>query len=64
MADTSEVPYDEQSPQQQADTRRRWDADIAATRAALNYAERFAAEGRPYVEAAPDGSVVYRDGAR
>lgn len=59
MTDQAEVPYDEQSPQQQAETRRRWDTDIRATREALNYEERFAAEGRAYVEAAPDGSVVH-----
>jgi hypothetical protein len=64
MTDRSEIPYDAQTPEQQAETRRRWDLAIEASREALNYAERFAAEGRGYVEAAPDGSIIRHEGAR
>lgn len=56
--ETSSVPYDDQSPSEQAETRARWDAQIAETRASLNYEQQFRSEGRTYSEAAPDGTLI------
>lgn len=57
-AKRNEKPYDEQTPEEQERTRQLWEEDIRRTREALNYAERFAAEGRRFTEAMPDGSIV------
>ena len=50
--------YDDLDPKAQAAVRAEWDARIEARRAALNLAEHFAAEGRSWVEAGPDGTTV------
>lgn len=50
--------YDDLDPKAQAVVRAEWDARIEARRAALNLAERFAAEGRSWVEAGSDGAPV------
>ena len=55
--------YDELDAKAQAVVRAEWDARIEARRAALNLAERFAAEGRSWVEAGPDGTPVRRQAA-
>src|SRR5215211_6702682 len=47
--------YDDSDPKTQASVRAEWDARIEARRVALDLAERFAAEGRSWVEAGPDG---------
>lgn len=52
--------YDDLDPKAQATVRAEWDARIEARRAALNLAERFAAEGRSWVEAGPSGTTVRR----
>src|SRR5436190_2613696 len=54
--------YDDLDPKAQAGVRAEWDARIEARRAALNLAEVFAAEGRSWVEAGPDGSTVRHAG--
>ena len=51
-------PYDDLDPKAQASVRAEWDARIEARREALNLAERFAAEGRSWVEAGPDGGTA------
>jgi hypothetical protein len=56
--------YDDLDPKAQATVRAEWDARIEARRAALNLADRFAAEGRSWVETSPDGSTVRRGAAR
>jgi hypothetical protein len=55
--------YDELDAKAQAVVRAEWDARIEARRAALNLAERFAAEGRSWVEAGADGAPVHRPAA-
>lgn len=50
--------YDDLDARSQAAVRAEWDARIEARREALNLAERFAAEGRSWVEAGPDGATV------
>jgi ParD-like antitoxin of type II bacterial toxin-antitoxin system len=52
--------YDDLAAKSQAAVRAEWDARIEARREALNLAERFAAEGRSWVEAGPDGVPVRR----
>ena len=52
--------YDDLDAKTQAAVRAEWDARIEARREALNLAERFAAEGRSWVEAGPDGTTVRR----
>lgn len=52
--------YDDLDPKAQATVRAEWDARIEARREALNLADRFAAEGRSWVEASPDGTIVRR----
>jgi hypothetical protein len=52
--------YDDLDARSQAAVRAEWDARIEARREALNLAERFAAEGRSWVEAGPDGTTVRR----
>ena len=56
--------YDALDPKAQATVRAEWDARVEARRAALNLAERFAAEGRSWVEAGPSGTTVRRPAAR
>ncbi|WP_286689934.1 hypothetical protein [Aeromicrobium sp. REDSEA-S38_B2] len=56
--ETSSVPYDDQTPEQQAVTRAQWNTEIARTRASLNYEELFAARGEVYSEATPDGRLL------
>ena len=50
--------YDDIDAKAQAVVRAEWNARIEARRSALNLAERFAAEGRSFVEAGPDGGTV------
>jgi hypothetical protein len=50
--------YDRLSPKEQAVVRAEWAARIDERRTSLNLAERFAAEGRSWVELADDGTVV------
>ncbi|HEX7167063.1 MAG TPA: hypothetical protein VF230_08790, partial [Acidimicrobiales bacterium] len=50
--------YDDLDAKAQATVRAEWDARIEARRAELNLAEQFAAEGRSWVEARPDGTTV------
>lgn len=50
--------YDDLDAKAQATVRAEWDARTEARRAELNLAEQFAAEGRSWVEASPDGTVV------
>jgi hypothetical protein len=52
--------YDDVDPKTQAMIRREWEARIEARRASLNLSERFAAEGRTWVEADPDRGPVRR----
>lgn len=55
--------YDDLDAKSQAAVRAEWDARIEARREALNLAERFAAEGRSWVEAGPDGTTVRQPAA-
>ena len=50
--------YDDLDPKAQATVRAEWDARIEARRAALNLAEQFTAEGRSWVEAGPEGTII------
>jgi len=54
------LSYDGLDPKAQATVRAEWDARIEARRAALNLADRFAAEGRSWVEASAEGTTVRR----
>jgi hypothetical protein len=56
--------YDDLDPKAQAAVRAEWDAGIEARRVALNLAERFAAEGRSWVEAGPEGTTVRHPAAK
>lgn len=56
--------YDRLSPKDQAVVRAEWTSRMEELRTDLNLAERFAAEGRTWVELAPDGSVVERGTAK
>lgn len=56
--------YDDLDPKAQAVVRAEWDARIEARRAALNLAERFAAEGRSWVEAGSDGATIRHPAGR
>lgn len=58
MGDGKRIPYDAQTPMQQAETRREWDARIAATRESLDYEAAFQRDGQAYSEAAADGELV------
>ncbi len=56
------IPYDAQTPVQQAETRQKWDAQIAATRESLNFEAKFQCEGQAYSEATADGELVRHPG--
>jgi hypothetical protein len=60
MESGSELPYDEQTSEQQVRTRARWARGIARSRAALNYEAEFVAKGWPYSEAGQDGELLLR----
>src|SRR4051812_47144020 len=49
--------YDRLSPKEQAVVRAEWASRIEELRSTVNLAERFAAEGRTWVELASNGSV-------
>ena len=55
--------YDELDPKAQAVVRAEWAERIEARRTALDLGERFAAEGRSWVEVGPDGELVRRGAA-
>jgi hypothetical protein len=66
VADVAEVlrgakTYDELGTEDQAVVRAYWAERVTALARALRLDEAFAAEGRPYVELDPAGSVVRRD---
>ncbi len=56
--------YDSLTAEEQAVVRAEWAERIAQRRDGLNLAERFAEEGRAYVELDADGSVVRREPGR
>lgn len=56
------IPYDAQTPTQQAETRRKWDEQIAATRESLDYEAAFQRDGQAYSEATADGELVRHRG--
>lgn len=53
--------YDDLAAEEQAIVRAEWAERMDQRRATLNFAERFATEGRTYVELDDDGNVVGRD---
>ena len=50
--------YDSLLEREQAIVRAAWDEQVAKTRVALNYTERFAAAGESWPEADDDGNLV------
>lgn len=55
------IPYDEQSPAAQAETRRQWEKAIERTRSALNFEKRFIDAGESFSTADADGNVVVHE---
>jgi hypothetical protein len=56
--ENAEKAYDDQSPPEQAATRRRWDAAFARSRERLNYEERFRRDGTAFSTADAEGNLV------
>lgn len=55
--------YDQVNEKEQAIVRAEWAARMEARRETLDLTQRFAEEGRTYVELDDEGQVVERDGA-
>lgn len=53
--------YDDLSAEEQAVTRSFWAEKMAAVTGALDFAQRFTAEGRPFIELDDSGEVVRRE---
>jgi hypothetical protein len=56
--------YDALGPRDQAIVRAEWSAKMETLRRDLNFAQKFAASGRTWVELDDDGNVVARDAVR